>query len=110
MRQGEKHPVSEPYTDVIYFDQEESISLFQNWNYKVRILIGHTPSVMGLVTCVLDTGGGPNLIYSRFIPRGWKEWINPVDDPRLLSTSCQALSVMGSLLLYVRMGDLQIRT
>lgn len=55
MGQIEDNPTSKPYADVIDFEQKDSVSLFQNRNKNVRISIRHTQSVMGQVTCALDT-------------------------------------------------------
>lgn len=47
---------------------------------------------------------------SRFIPRGPRGQIKPVEDPRFPAASRQTLDVMGVILMHVSMGDLRVRT
>lgn len=60
MGQSNEHPDSEPYAEVIDFEQKDSISLLQNRNCKARISTGHKTSVMRPVTCVRTQEKGRN--------------------------------------------------
>ena len=83
--------------------------LLKKLNYKVNVTVGRTSEIMFPVKAVLDTGAGPNIISLRRLPAAWQSLIKPVKDPGLVTASRQSLPVHGTILLTLRIGQLQMR-
>lgn len=62
------------------------------------------------VTRFLDTGAGPNLMGSWFIPPSWRIRIKHVAELRLSAATSQPLNVTGVILLNLHMGGIRVRT
>jgi len=99
------------YVEVLALTHPSSspISLFKKRNYKIGISVGVQASITHPVTCVLDTGAGPNLINKDFLPPSWTDKIRPAQDPGLIAATRQAVSIEGVILLHVRVGELRVR-
>lgn len=87
----------------------QSVAQFSQKNYKVRISAHCTAKMVSLVKIVLETGTETNLIDSRYIHPNCKVRIQTVNDPGLKEARRQSISVLGNILLQVRIGYLRIR-
>lgn len=65
------------------------------------------PSTVG---SVLDTGAGPNLIYKDLLLAAWKEAIRAITLLQLQLTSREVLETEVVVPLFIRTGDLRVRT
>ena len=77
-------------------------------NYKVDCEIGSKPADARAIQAILDTGAGPNIVHADVLPQKWLEKVSP-DSVRIRDASRNTLSILGSLPLYLRIGDLQVK-
>lgn len=73
-------PSSYPYEDIVKFSVVYSVDLLSKNNYKVCVSFGCTAKIISLVTSVHNTGVGPNIMDSRYMPPIWKDKILTVDE------------------------------
>ena len=64
---------------------------------------------MRALSPVLDSGAAPNLIHIRCVAEPWRAAIRPVKSAPLVDASNRAMSALGQLTLYVRIGDFTAR-
>ena len=60
---------------------------------------------MRVITPVLDSGAGPNLIYLRRVAGPWRAAIKSARSPPLIDASNRSMKALGELKLHVRIGE-----
>ena len=64
---------------------------------------------MCVITAVLDSGAGPNLIHLRCVAEPWCAAIKSARSPPLIDASNRSMKALGELKLHVRIGELCAR-
>ena len=64
---------------------------------------------MRVITPVLDSGAGPNLIHLRCVAEPWRAAIKSVRSPPLIDASNRSMKALGELKLHVRIGEFYAR-
>ncbi|CAN8063812.1 unnamed protein product [Agarophyton chilense] len=79
-------------------------------NYKVRASICFSDRLAVPVTCVLETGAGPNVLNSRVIPEAvLRNLSRPPDNNPLVDANKRPLNLRGMLTTVVQLGHLKVR-
>lgn len=65
-------PANDKNAEEVQFDQTDAIALFKKKVYKVHMSVEHTSMSTRTVT-VFDTGTGPNLLPTSFLPHKWRD-------------------------------------
>lgn len=68
--------------------------------------IGITSNILEPTVSVFNTDAKPNLIPTSFIPLAWFDFIRPIHNMFLQSTSESPFQVIGEIILFVQLGDL----
>lgn len=83
--------------------------MLQKRNYEVRITWETRINDQSILTVVIDTGEGPNLVDKSALPSEWIKRIQPLTNIRLKSAFRQAMNSIGVIPLFVQFGDLKVR-
>lgn len=86
--------------------KDKPICFSKRRNYKVFALVRHAVSVMNTEIFVLDSGAGPNLRYIRCLAENLDLAILPVDGPPFTDALSRSLQPLGSVVLFVGVGQL----
>lgn len=74
--------------------------------YRVLISVKVNARTKHTVASLLDTGGGPNVGNSLFVPPNWRSYVRPVRNLQLRNVTKQAVLLRGLISLKVFMGDI----
>jgi len=88
---------------------EDSVCTLRRENYKVFASIGCSPLASTTVRAILDTGAGPNLVHADVLPRSALDSLRTGKLPTVRDASRRALTILGALPLYLRLGSLQVK-
>lgn len=94
--------------EIINFDIPDKVMFFKKKNYMVQDSVKITSNVFRPAVRVFDTGDGPNLIQTSFLPPEWRQKIKLVTGIRYLSASDGHIKVYGTLSLFICLGDFRV--
>lgn len=104
-----KKTVLEPYCEICMFDHSGNICLLNKETFTVSISVSLSSLKIRPVHCIIDTVMEPNLVRDGFLDNKWLQAIRAVSAPSLKSVNCQMISVVGTLLLHIRVVDAHIQ-
>jgi hypothetical protein len=86
--------------------EDATIVLLAGANYKITAAVGADASSMAVVSTVLDTGSGLDLVHRRVLPDGMQMEPVPEGLPTVLAANKTRLSFAGVVRTAVRVGDM----
>ena len=90
--------------------REAVINALSAYNYKVEASLGSSFAKPTPALCVFDTGAGPNIVRANVLPPEALESLAKASDKtRLVSASSDELTVLGTILLMVKVGQYSCR-
>lgn len=103
--------VDNEITNVIEFDVHEKSCFSQRKSktYKVQVSVGISSNVLHPAFSVFDTGAGPSLIRTSFLPPAWPQKTKSVTGIRYRLASYDHIFVCGMIMFFVGLGDLRVR-
>ena len=84
--------------------EQAAICFFKKQTYKVTATVGQRRALMRVITPVLDSGAGPNLIHLRSVAEPWRAAIKSVRSPPFIDASNRSMKAIGELKLHVQIG------
>lgn len=87
----------------------ETISLFQNKNYKVHILVGAKSRILYLAEIIVDTRAVTNLVCKRFLKTDYTALIRPIGDHVLRVTTKDFMLIDGYIYPHIQMDELNTK-
>ena len=85
--------------------EQAAICFFKKQYYKVNATVGQRRALMRVITPVLGSGAGPNLIHLRCVAEPWRAAIKSTRSPPLIDASNRLMKAIGELKLHVRIGE-----
>lgn len=101
--------IPEPYFKICMLENFSNISLSNKRNYTLLLSVGLPTYKMRPVQCILHSGAEPILIREDLLETDWFQIIRPVSAPSSQCATTQDVSIIGTVLLHVRMGDARFR-
>lgn len=97
--------------EVVEFDigSHDVASFFTKPTYQACLAVYITSRAMFVVTSLLDTGAGPNLVNNAFLPREWQRKVVSTPSPSLRTATRETVKVEGIVRTFVQIGDLRVR-
>lgn len=78
-------------------------------NYQVLICVGITSNTLRPVVSIFDTGAGQNLVRTPFLLLKFRCCIHPIPTILLKSSLDSLVHIMGQVMMFVHLQDLQVR-
>ena len=107
--QGTPNPLAPVEAQAGNRTEKKVICFFKKQNYKVSATVGQKRALMRVITPVLDSGAGPNLIHLRCVADAWRSSIKSVRSPPLIDASNRSMKALGEIYLTVRIGEFTAR-
>lgn len=95
---------TKPYKAILSLPETAEVSLFQNKDYPVFVIIGFNALQRRLIVCVLNTGVGSNLVRANALNPGWLDFTRQRGILDNCSASNTELKVSGTIKYHLRMG------
>lgn len=108
IRKGLQQPIRKVPHD-LSSESAETIFFFKRQNYIVSASAGGTESVMKITDSLLDSSADPNFVQLPSLAENWRVVIRLKSIPLLIETLRRPLRSLGSLVLFVRVGQTQAR-
>lgn len=93
----------------LQFDETEVTGLVKKRNYKVHMSVVITSSMLRVMVIVFDTRDGLNLVVHPSFQSIWCDCICSIHKTSLKSASSNPFNVRCKIMLFVQLGDLQVR-
>ena len=85
--------------------EQVAICFFKKQNYKVTATVGQRRALMRVITPVLNSGAGPNLIHLLCVVEPWRAVIKSARSPPLIDASNRSIMAIGEVKLHVWIGE-----
>lgn len=86
------------------------VDFFPNHKYKIRTCIGVHRSALYSMTCLVDTGAGPNIINEAYPRPDWESRTKRLDPPKLGTEIKELIEVQRIISVILNMETPQLRT
>lgn len=77
--------------------------------HRVQTSLGTRENDIPIVSCILDTTAGPNVVSKLFLPGQWGHHIRLTYYPNHGNDTEQPIHAEGTIPMYIRIGDLCVR-